>query len=52
MVKQGPWKYWALAPDRDVLFNLEEDPHEEIDLAGKPESLSILKTLKSIAENC
>jgi hypothetical protein len=37
MLKQGPWKHGALAPETEALFNLDEDPHEEHDLAGDPE---------------
>jgi choline-sulfatase len=48
MVKQGPWKYWALAPDTEVLFNLDEDPHEEHDLAGDPEYGNRLRALRAL----
>ncbi|MGC9452882.1 MAG: sulfatase-like hydrolase/transferase [Oceanipulchritudo sp.] len=48
MVKQGPWKYWALAPDTEVLFNLDEDPHEEHDLAGDPKHNKQLRALRAL----
>ncbi|MEX0324939.1 MAG: sulfatase-like hydrolase/transferase [Puniceicoccaceae bacterium] len=46
MVKQGPWKYWALAPDTEVLFNLDEDPHEETNLADDPAYRTTLEDLR------
>jgi choline-sulfatase len=49
MVKQGPWKYWALAPDTEVLFNLDDDPHEETNLAGRPEHARLLEQLRRVA---
>ena len=48
MLKQGPWKYWALAPDREVLFNLDDDPHEENDLAADPAYASQLGALRAL----
>ena len=48
MLKQGPWKYWSLAPDTEVLFNLDEDPHEENDLSGKPEFKNQLSALRAL----
>jgi choline-sulfatase len=48
MVKQGSWKYWALAPDREVLFNLNDDPHEEHDLAGDPQFQKQLRSLREL----
>lgn len=50
MVKSGPWKYWALAPDREVLFNLDEDPHEENDLAPLPEHAGQLQECRRILQ--
>lgn len=49
MVKQGPWKYWALAPDTEVLFNLDMDPHEEGNLAERPEFNDRLRDLRAQA---
>jgi choline-sulfatase len=48
MKKQGPWKYWFLAPDTEALFNLEQDPHEERNLAALPEFNSILEKLRTL----
>jgi choline-sulfatase len=50
MVRQGPWKYWALAPDTEVLFNLDEDPFEETNLAGTPGYTGVIKRLRSLAK--
>lgn len=36
MLKEGFWKYGRLAPDTEFLFNLQEDPHEENNLAADP----------------
>lgn len=38
MIRQGPWKY-STDPDFEVdqLFNLDEDPDEQINLAAQPE---------------
>jgi len=38
LIRQGPWKF-STDPefDRDQLFNLDDDPNELVNLAGRPE---------------
>jgi choline-sulfatase len=50
MIKDGSWKYWALAPDREVLFNLATDPHEENDLAADPAQRDRLQQFRAHAQ--
>ena len=51
MARKGPWKLWAAGDDSaDILFNLENDPDENEDLASKPEYASVAAELRDEIE--
>lgn len=47
MVRKGPWKYCRFFIGEPVLFNLDEDPEETVNLAGNPEYASMRDELDS-----
>jgi len=49
MVKQGAWKYMYLEGEDTLLYNLENDPHELENLAGRAEYQQIETELERIA---
>ena len=49
MVRSGPWKYNYYHGMPPELFNLEEDPGEKQNLAGKPEYTAIEERLNELA---
>ena len=49
-MRYGKWKYNRCALDPDQLFDLEADPHELVNLAGKPEHAGTLQTLRAKSE--
>jgi len=49
MVKKGAWKYMYLEGKDTLLYNLEDDPHELENLAGRAEFQQIESELESIA---
>ena len=46
-LRYGPWKYNRCALDADQLFNLDEDPHELVNLAGVPAHQGTLDQLRA-----
>lgn len=49
MIRRGPWKYIHCAYDPPVLYNLEEDPGEMVNLAGDPEFADVEQRFASLA---
>lgn len=49
MVRKGAWKYMYLEGVDELLFNIEDDPRELINLTGAPEHAEIESELKAIA---
>lgn len=49
MIKVGTWKYWRLAPDTEVLFDLETDPHEQGNRVRDPSCRQILERCRELA---
>jgi choline-sulfatase len=47
MIRKGDWKYLYFTGDEPLLFNLEEDPGEFRNLAGKAEARDIQNELNS-----
>jgi choline-sulfatase len=47
MLRKGRWKYVHYVNYRPQLFDLESDPQELVDIAGKPENAATLATLKA-----
>ena len=45
-IRSGPWRYIRYANGDEELYHLERDPHEWDNLAGKPESKSVIQKLK------
>ena len=43
MVRTGKWKYISCAVDPPQLFNMEEDPLEKVNLAGKEEHATLIQ---------
>ena len=48
MVRKGPYKYMDLEGVDQLLFNLEEDPHEQNDLCDDPAMSAVVKELSEI----
>lgn len=49
MIRQGKWKYIYFSWYNDnLLFNLDDDPEELINLAGKPEFASVRRELHGV----
>ncbi|MFP3624774.1 choline-sulfatase, partial [Burkholderia sp. SIMBA_051] len=46
---RGDWKYVHCAADPDQLYNLADDPHERMNLAGLPEAAEVLAALRAEA---
>ncbi len=46
----GPWKYIACAADPELLFNLDSDPGERVNLAGDPAFAPLVERLRSMAK--
>ena len=42
MIRRGPWKYLHCAYDPPVLFNLDDDPSELVNLAGHPDHAEVV----------
>ncbi|WP_146344725.1 choline-sulfatase [Falsiphaeobacter marinintestinus] len=49
-LRYGKWKHNRCALDPDQLFNLDEDPHELINLADHPDHQGTLQTLRAKSE--
>ncbi len=49
MVKKGPWKYMYLEGVDTVLYNLEDDPSELVNLSGNSKYAEIEEEMKTIA---
>jgi len=45
----GAWKYIRCEADPELLFNLETDPDERLDLAGDPAFAPVLERLRAMA---
>ena len=48
MVRRGPWKFVYHWRERPQLFNLEEDPHEQVDRAADPERQELVAELTDL----
>ena len=49
MVKKGPWKYMYLEGVDEVLYQVEDDPQELVNLVGSPEHAEIEAELRAVA---
>jgi choline-sulfatase len=47
MLRKGRWKYVHYVRHRPQLFDLENDPEELVDVAGRPESAPLLAALRA-----
>jgi len=47
MVRRGPWKYVATRGLAPLLFNLDDDPQELANLAGRPEVTQVERDLRA-----
>jgi choline-sulfatase len=47
MLRQGRWKYVHYVRYRPQLFDLQNDPEELVDVAGRQENAAVLAALKS-----
>lgn len=47
MLRKGRWKYVHYVRYRPQLFDLENDPEELVDVAGRPENTPVLAALKA-----
>ncbi len=49
-LRYGKWKYAACALDPEMLFDMEADPHELVNLAGDPAHAGTLTSLRAKAQ--
>ena len=49
-LRDGPWKYIRCAADPEMLFNLDDDPGERMNLAADPAHAAPLARLRALAD--
>lgn len=50
VARRGRWKYVAFRSAPDLLFNLEDDPLEQVNLVGRPEHESTAREMREIID--